>query len=336
MKSFERNKEGIFSLLKDDENYIVVNDGKAIKQNINEDEVDVEVVDNYDTSDICKRKRTSEEEEIITYSPFTTLVEIHKSCTLKIIRVNDDSAYSSIVFKVGERVKANIINVYYDVDINTKALVEVICQEKSVVNYTGTQAVSNEFNEKVNFYVDTKASLNINTLSLNKNLVNNKTNIYLYGLFSNAYINNSIINTTGLNQNYDFNIYHWNQETTSELYNYAICKNSSSLKIQSNGIIRQGCSKSKIQQKSKGILLDLTSAIAANPLLCIDEYDVEANHGASIGAIDDDDLFYLMSRGLTRKDAEQLIVKAFVNPMVNKVDDDLIKTYVDKLINEQI
>ena len=158
----------------------------------------------------------------------------------------------------------------------------------------------------------------------------------MYKPLSNVTVNNSIINSTSLVQQYDYNVYHLYKDTTSNLINYAICKDNSELNINSNGIIKKGCAKSKLSQKSKGIILDLKSAISANPLLQIDEYDVEANHGASIGAIDDDDLYYLMSRGLTKSQSEQLIVTGYMNPIISKINDDLIKNYISNLIEKKL
>ena len=158
----------------------------------------------------------------------------------------------------------------------------------------------------------------------------------MYKPLSYVTVNNSIINSTSLTQRYDYNVYHLYQDTTSQLVNYAICKDSSELNINSNGIIKKGCAKSKLSQKSKGIILDLTSAISANPLLQIDEYDVEANHGASIGAIDDEDLYYLMSRGLTKSQSEQLIVTGYMNPIISKINDELVKNYIAQLIDKKL
>ena len=45
----------------------------------------------------------------------------------------------------------------------------------------------------------------------------------------------------------------------------------------------------------------------------IDEYDVIASHGASIGAIDDEELYYLMSRGLTEDKAKELLIMGFID-----------------------
>ena len=88
--------------------------------------------------------------------------------------------------------------------------------------------------------------------------------------------------------------------------------------------------------KSKGIILDLTSAISANPLLQIDEFDVEANHGASIGAIDDEDLYYLMSRGLTKAQSEQLIVSGYMQPILSKMNEEQLQKYASFLIENKL
>ena len=158
----------------------------------------------------------------------------------------------------------------------------------------------------------------------------------MYKPLSYVTVNNSIINSTSLTQQYDYNVYHWYNDTTSNLINYAICKDSSELNINSNGIIKKGCAKSKLSQKSKGIILDLTSAISANPLLQIDEFDVEANHGASIGAIDDEDLYYLMSRGLTKSQSEQLIVSGYMQPILSKMNDEQLQKYASFLIENKL
>lgn len=330
------NDKNVLALFNKDESYIIFKDGIAVRQNIEEDNIEIEIVDNYDIYEICKHERTIKEEEIVNNSRFATVVNIYKSGALKIIRFNDEQKYSNLVFNIKKDVEIDIVNIYYDVTTNTNALVDIICGKRSNVKYTSIQTVKQEFSEYVNFYVDEKANLDINSLGLNENKVNNCTNIYMYKPLSNVTVNNSIINSTSLVQQYDYNVYHLYKDTTSNLINYAICKDNSELNINSNGIIKKGCAKSKLSQKSKGIILDLKSAISANPLLQIDEYDVEANHGASIGAIDDDDLYYLMSRGLTKSQSEQLIVTGYMNPIISKINDDLIKNYISNLIEKKL
>ena len=69
--------------------------------------------------------------------------------------------------------------------------------------------------------------------------------------------------------------------------------------------------------------------------IIIDEFDVVANHGASIGKMSDDSLFYLMSRGLTKEEASKIIIMGFINPLVDKIEDKetkemLINSFLEK------
>ena len=57
-------------------------------------------------------------------------------------------------------------------------------------------------------------------------------------------------------------------------------------------------------------------------ILLIDEYDVHANHGAAIGKMSDDELFYLMSRGLSNKEAFKLILSGIINPFMDNLLDE--------------
>ena len=100
--------------------------------------------------------------------------------------------------------------------------------------------------------------------------------------------------------------------------------------LNNNAKIIKGASKSVVHQKAKGLTLSQTSKIKAMPNLYIDEYDVIANHAASIGSINKEDLFYLMSRGLEEKQASKLIVLGFVQPLLDKIDNTELKEEISK------
>ncbi len=94
--------------------------------------------------------------------------------------------------------------------------------------------------------------------------------------------------------------------------------------------------KSKCSQLSRGIVMDNTSTVTAKPILLIDEYDCFANHGASIGKMSDEDLFYLMSRGLTKDEAFLLILQGMVRPFVDNIPNEVIKNEIEESINKLI
>ena len=68
--------------------------------------------------------------------------------------------------------------------------------------------------------------------------------------------------------------------------------------------------------KFKVLLLGKNARAIVEPELEIDSNDVKASHSASIGQVDEEQLFYLMSRGLTRQKAVKLIVEAFLNESI--------------------
>ena len=95
-----------------------------------------------------------------------------------------------------------------------------------------------------------------------------------------------------------------------------------------NGIIKPNMKNSDVRQITKGLILSPTGECLAEPILLIDYYDVKAYHGATIGKISDDDLFYLMSRGLTKEEAFMLIINGLLEPFVKNLNDESIKEEV--------
>ena len=89
-------------------------------------------------------------------------------------------------------------------------------------------------------------------------------------------------------------------------------------------------------QKAKGLTLSKEAKIIAMPNLYIDEYDVIANHSATIGSISNDDLFYLMSRGLSKENATGLVVLGFIKPIIDNINDDTLKEEIYKNFIEKL
>ena len=122
-------------------------------------------------------------------------------------------------------------------------------------------------------------------------------------------------------------IHHDVELTTSEFNNYAIALDNASMILNNNATIKKG---------AKGLTLSENAKIKAMPNLFIDEYDVIAAHAASIGSISKDDLFYLMSRGLTLEEASKLIVLGFVQPLLDKIDNKELRKEIKQNFEEKL
>jgi Fe-S cluster assembly protein SufD len=86
----------------------------------------------------------------------------------------------------------------------------------------------------------------------------------------------------------------------------------------------------------RAIMLGENSLADVIPSLVIDNNNVQAKHAATVGQVDEEQLFYLTSRGLSREDAEMLIVQGFFEPMFNKIKIPEIRNKLQHLVEMKI
>ncbi|HYI84067.1 MAG TPA: SufD family Fe-S cluster assembly protein, partial [Acetobacteraceae bacterium] len=92
--------------------------------------------------------------------------------------------------------------------------------------------------------------------------------------------------------------------------------------FQGKILVRKGAQKTDGYQISQGLLLDEASQFLAKPELEIYADDVVCSHGSTAGAVDEDSRFYLTSRGIPRRTAEELLVLAFLDQAIAEVEDE--------------
>lgn len=137
-------------------------------------------------------------------------------------------------------------------------------------------------------------------------------------------------------QNIDVSITHKAPNTFGDMTNIGIANKRG--KIILNGVekIEKGMKQSNAFQTLKGIITSDQAIVEVNPILLIDEFDVKAGHGATIGKIEEDQLYYIMSRGLTRKEAEKLVINGFLQPIIDEIDDEPLRERFVSLVNSRI
>ena len=80
------------------------------------------------------------------------------------------------------------------------------------------------------------------------------------------------------------------------------------------------------------MLLSKTAKSKALPMLLCSEDDVQGNHSNSAGKIDEDKLYYIMTRGISKKEAQKLIVKAKFNRVLDRIDyEDLKQELIEEI-----
>lgn len=103
-----------------------------------------------------------------------------------------------------------------------------------------------------------------------------------------------------------------------------VLRNGATGVFQGKILVKQGAQKTDGYQISQALLLDGDSQFLAKPELEIYADDVACSHGSTSGAIDDDALFYLRSRGLPEAAAQDLLVLAFLAEALDEIDDDAL------------
>ena len=97
--------------------------------------------------------------------------------------------------------------------------------------------------------------------------------------------------------------------------NYGVAKEKSNIVFTGVNHILEGAKGSETIQNAKIIVFDEESGGTASPVLRIDENDVKASHGAVVGQLNEDHMFYLMSRGLNKEEARALITLGYLQPI---------------------
>ncbi len=94
--------------------------------------------------------------------------------------------------------------------------------------------------------------------------------------------------------------------------------------------------KTNAYQLSKAMLLSDNSEFNSKPELEIYADDVKCSHGSTSGSIDEDSIYYLMSRGLNRKESIKLLVNGFLNEIIETIKSNSIKKFVQNKLESQI
>ncbi len=94
--------------------------------------------------------------------------------------------------------------------------------------------------------------------------------------------------------------------------------------------------KTNAYQLSKALLLSDSCEFNSKPELEIYADDVKCSHGATSGSVDEDSIYYLMSRGLSRKEAVRLLIDGFLNEVVDMIKSNSVKKFVKRKLEEQI
>ena len=270
-----------------------------------------------------------------------------------------------------EDVKSGILNLNFSFSEDDPVLaenIEIIANTKSkstiVIKYFSDDLDEYFHNGiiRVNASKDSKTNIvvvnmlnnsSMNFLSIENQLAENaevnfcivdfggKTSITNY--YSNVVGNNAKSNINAIylgteNQVFDINYIAelFGEKTETNIEVQGALKDNAKKSFKGTIDFKKGSKKAKGNENEFCMLLSENAHSKALPMLLCTEEDVEGNHSSSAGKIDDDVLFYIMSRGISEKDAMKLVVKSKFNKILETIKDEELKEIILSEIDKRL
>jgi Fe-S cluster assembly protein SufD len=162
-------------------------------------------------------------------------------------------------------------------------------------------------------------------------LARNETHVSLSGRHASALVNAAYMMNGWATLDTTTDIEHKVAETTSNQLIKGVVGGQAKGVFQGKIHIAPNAVKTEGYQLHKALLLTDTAEVDVKPELEIYADDVKCSHGAASGDLDEEQLFYLRSRGIAKDAAKQLLIEAFVNEVIDTVADPAVKEWIKAL-----
>jgi Fe-S cluster assembly protein SufD len=159
---------------------------------------------------------------------------------------------------------------------------------------------------------------------------------YLMGDGSSGDTKTVVVGRGEQKQNFTTQVIHYGLRSDGQILKHGVMKDSASSIFNGIGKIEHGATKANAEQESRVLMLSEKARGDANPILLIDEDDVTAGHAASVGRVDPLQLYYLMSRGISKQEAERLVIHGFLAPVVNELPIEGVKKQLVEVIERKV
>ena len=287
-----------------------------------------------------------------------TLVSLNNALLANYVKITIKQNYSLnkplIIYNItNKELDSTTINLRTDITLEENSSLKLI-------NIANDDSANNFFNIHQNFKIDkdailknykidSKDNLNIkyffNNIDLGNNslaetfvfskgskFIKNEINCNLNGEHSSAFINGIINLDKSKHHEIKTNINHLAENTKSYQLIKCVLNNASKGVYQGKIFVNPEAQKTDGYQLSKALLLSDNTEFDAKPELEIYADDVKCSHGSTSGTLDEDSIFYLMSRGLSHKQSRKLLINGFLLDVVEKITDIEIKNFIKNIM----
>ncbi|NJK87252.1 MAG: Fe-S cluster assembly protein SufD [Bacteroidales bacterium] len=220
----------------------------------------------------------------------------------------------------------------------TNSLIEMYAGENAKIDFTRLQNENNLSSQITNSFIqqETNSRVKSTILSLHGGFIRNNVYVNLNGEGAD---NNTLGLFIGDSKQHTSNftlINHLKPHCTSNQLYKGILNDEATGAFNGKIYVGNDAQKTMAYQKNNNILLSSTAKMNSKPQLEIYADDVKCSHGATVGQLDNDALFYLRSRGIPEKEARHLLMYAFANEVISQLDSQHLKERIIALLDKRL
>jgi len=209
----------------------------------------------------------------------------------------------------------------YSSDSLHSAVVEIIVKAGAHCRYTTIQNWSNNVYNLVTKRAVVQAGASMEWIdgNIGSKVTMKYPSVYLMGEHARGETLSVAFAGTGQHQDAGAKMVHCAPNTSSQIISKSVARSGGRTSYRGLVQVQEGASHSKSTVKCDALLVDTVSRSDTYPYVDVREDDVEMGHEASVSKISEDQLFYLMSRGMTEDEAAATIVRGFVEPIAREL-----------------
>ncbi|MGC9077743.1 MAG: Fe-S cluster assembly protein SufD [Candidatus Kapaibacteriota bacterium] len=257
-----------------------------------------------------------------------------------------DSAYQGIsnsltFIDVGENTKANIVVVFVNDSkkkIFANEFINVNLQRNSDVeiNFVQHDLDNLILINNLNVIAESEITFKANTFSLTTEFVRNNLNLEFAAEHSSAFLNGIyLVNDGNFVDDHTLLMHNMPYCTSDENFR-GILDGSGRAVFNGKIYVARNAQKTNAYQSNKNLLLSNEARVNTKPQLEIYADDVKCTHGATAGFLDQEMLFYIISRGIGKDKAKSLLLNSFVSENLEKVSQSELRNYLKEVVARKL
>lgn len=278
---------------------------------------------------------------VFIYVPPGTAIEkplqiINLSHSLKNLRITRRN-----LIIAGENARVNIVVCDHTLCYQSylaNSLTEIYAGKNAIVDYNRMQNENSLSTQINNLFVHQEENSRFtgNNISLHGGLIRNNMYVTLNGPYAEVNLYGLFLSDEKQHVANYVLVDHALPHCTSNQLFKGILDNDATGSFNGKILVRKDAQKTQAYQKNNNILLTSAARMNTKPHLEIYADDVKCSHGATVGQLDMDAMFYLRSRGIGEKEARHLLMYAFANEIVSKITIPVLKDRIINLVDKRL